>query len=241
MGTTAKQFSKASLKIGELSHLVGHSAQARSELALVLAPHMPDVVRALIEMSKGVWIDIETTTNAGLPYKRVYQRAPNPRAVNIFLRHCNYDIAELGNALLALSKVVDVQAGIAAKLPEAKAKNLASQTLLNEKNGVVFTASLVTQEDVLKAAMEVFSGLLSFIQMHPVEVMQSVVSSTETWQEWQMKAMREAQKAYARAVGVDEDDLDDLPALPQIGAKNTDDDDETDDDEAEEPLEGDNR
>ena len=238
---SAKPTTRTSVKAAELSALVGSSAIKRRMLAAVLDPHLPDVVDALIQLSTGIYFEQEQTNSRGVVTNRVYQRAPNPKAISVFLRFANFDTGELANALLAATKVTDLQAQIAAKLPEMKAQNLASQTALNDENRIVFTASLVTQDDVLKAAMEVFSGLLSFIQMHPVEVMRDVVKSTETWQDWQMKAMREAQKAYARAVGIEEEDAD-LPPLPLIaGPVNLDEDgdDLGDDDETEEATEDD--
>lgn len=232
-----KAFSEADLNANTLAQQVGSSVKNRANLAEDLAPHLPEVITGLVEMARGIWFEKEVPTgkDGTGPTKRiVYQRAPNPKAAQIFLKYAGYDIADLGNSLLAISKVAEVQAILKAKLPDAKAKNLASQTNLNTANSEVFTAALVTEEDVKKAALEVFTAVLAFIQSYPVEVMHDdITKDTASYQNWQMRLAMDAKNAYARAVGIEEEEID----VPMIGHKVEVVDDEYEDEETEEIAE----
>ena len=225
----SKEFAASDLKASTLAVMIGEAVNRRSNITQDLAVHLPSVITGLIESARGVWKEKEFPSKDGNVVKRiVYQVSPNPKSVQLFLKYAGYDVADLGNSLLALSKAEETQSGLKAKLQKAKADNLASQTLVNTENAVAFKASLVSEEDVKRAALEVFSALMSFIDSYPVEVMQDVCSSVGSFQAWKALAAINAQRAYGKAVGIDEGDLPQLPSGDLIEEAGDDDDDDED-------------
>lgn len=213
MATAArsKAFDPSEVKASDLATYVGDSIQRRKYLAEDLAQHLPDVIVGLVELARGVRMHVVQETHSGEEREHIYTRAPNARAIKLFLDYAGYDIAELGNGLLALSKVAEVQANVKAKLSDAKAKNLQSQTKMNIASADVFTASLIEEERMNDAVKAIFAAGLAYLQTYPLDMMREVVATEAGYQEWKSRYAREANKALALALGMEYEDAPQLP------------------------------
>lgn len=191
-----------------VSWLLSDSIENRREMADSLKKHIPAIIASYVEAALGVWKEEVQVTRKGAMKVNVYQTAPDVKACNALMRLANYDPEEVSKVLMSMSRVKSIEAEIAADLAKAKAKNLESQTYLNEKNADAFAASFVLEEDVQGAALGVFSAAMGYIQSIPVEVMAENCKSQATYQEWQMNVAKVAEEAYRRYVDTDKPALE---------------------------------
>lgn len=178
--------------------LLSHSIENRQKMEEDIKDKIPSLVASLVECALGVWKEQDVTNKKGeLVGVKVYQLAPDVKAINALMRMANYEPDEMAQILLSMSRVKSIEAEVSARVAERKAENLRSQTLLNDKNALAFEASFVLEEDVQGAAMSVFSAIVGFIQSIPVEVMRDEISKTQaSYQEWQMKLATIGEEAY---------------------------------------------
>lgn len=170
----------------------------RERLAEDLQEKVPVAIDALVESALGIWKQQDVINKKGEKVGvKVYQVAPDAKAISTLIRLANMEPAEMSDVLLSITRVRQIESDIDAHLAKAKAENLRSQTLLNDKNALAFEASFVLEEDVQSAAMAVFSAIVGYIQSIPVEVMREEISKTQaSYQEWQMKLAAIGEEAY---------------------------------------------
>lgn len=170
----------------------------RERLAEDLQEKVPVAIDALVESALGIWKQQDVINKKGEKVGvKVYQVAPDAKAISTLLRLANLEPADLSDTLLSMTRVRQIESDIDAHLSKAKAENLRSQTLLNDKNALAFEASFVLEEDVQGAAIAVFSAMVGFIQSIPVEVMHDEISKAQApYQEWQMKLATIGEQAY---------------------------------------------
>lgn len=184
------------------SALLRDSLDNRQAMAEDLKEKIPEIVRTLVESALGVWKEQDVINKKGEKVGvRVYQSAPDVKALSALMRLANYEPEEIGKILLDMNRSAAIQADIAADLAKERAQNLRSQTLLNDSNAAAFKAAFVVEEDVQGAALSVFSAVVGYIQSIPVEVMRDEVAvSQSSYQEWQMKIADIGKEAYAQYV-----------------------------------------
>jgi len=206
-------------RIATMLSLMDDSLKSRLELANDLKEFIPVMVEGMKELAQGVGIKEEQTTRAGETRTVWYTRAPNLRACEFLFRLANYEPKDTAETILTLIRSDAAEAEIKAGVARAKAKNLTSQTIVNEKNAEVFEKSLVDEEIVQQVATAVFSAILGMIQETPCEDMHDISSSHDKYQAWQMTLAEKAAKAYREVVSpYTEDDEAPAPKRKAIGA-----------------------
>jgi hypothetical protein len=221
MARQVTTFDARSTRTDVLSSYVGESIERRKRLAEDLAPHVPAVVVAMIEAARGLWVEeelpVKPVQDPNGPTRRlVFQIRPNVKAQTLFFEYAGYDVGDLGNALLSLSKVAEAQANVKAGLSSAKVRNLNSQTKMNLASAEVFSASLIEEEDMNSAVKSVFAACLAYIQTYPVDMMRQVVETDAGYQQWQAGFAKDANKALALALGIDPEETPQLPPGEEV-------------------------
>lgn len=217
----ANTFDPKTMRSDVLSSYVGESIVRRQRLAEDLSPHVPEVVLSLIELARGLWVEDEIPVRPhqdpdGPTRRAIYQIRPSAKAQQLFFEYAGYDVGDLGNALLSLSKVAEAQANVKAGLSGAKVRNLNSQTKMNIASAEVFSASLIEEEDMNKSVRDLFAACLAYIQTYPVDMMREVVATEAGYQQWQAGFAREAQKALALALGMEPEEMPQLPPGEEV-------------------------
>lgn len=198
------------------------SLQGRQKLEEDLRTKVPAVMQALVDAALGVWVEREVKNKKGeVVGTRLYQLPPDAKAISTMVRLCNLEPEELSKVLLDMNRVRQIEVDIDEEISKEKARNLKSQTLLNEENAKAFAASFVLEEDVQGAALSVASACIGFIQTIPVEVMQENCKTQASYQAWQMKIAEVVWEAYGDKVGAQ-----DNPAI-----ESSEDDDSEEDEE----------
>lgn len=218
---SANTFDPKSMRSDVLSSYVGESIARRQQLAEDLAPHVPSVVVALIEAARGLWVEEELPVRPvqdpeGPTRRLVFQIRPNVKAQSLFFEYAGYDVLDLGNALLSVSKVAEAQANVKAGLSGAKVRNLNSQTKMNIASAEVFSASLIEEEKMNDAVKAIFAAGLAYLDTYPIDMMREVVATESGYQEWKSRYAREAQKALALALGMEPEETPQLPPGDEV-------------------------
>lgn len=183
------------------SALLRESLNNRQSMAEDLKEKIPAIIAALVESALGMYVERVEITRKGEAKVKVYQLAPDVKAINAIMRLANYEPEEVGKILLDMNRSAALQADITADLAKERAQNLRSQTLLNDSNAAAFKAAFVVEDDVQGAALSVFSAVVGYIQSIPVEVMrEEVVASQSSYQEWQVKIADIGKEAYEKYV-----------------------------------------
>lgn len=172
-----------------------------------------EVEPSLLEAAKGLWCEKTVTTKKGEERVKVYQRAPDIRAVEVIVRLLGPDIpARVLNSYVVAENNWQ---HIVAKTALAKAKHLESQARLNSGNATVFEKHLIEEETITDAITQFISGFMGLLQSTPVEQMREEYckdeKSYQRWQEMIAEAInKQAEKIFSETLpNADDSDEDD--------------------------------
>jgi len=161
------------------------------------------VIRSIVEMASGIWYEDERVTKDGTVKRRVYRRAPNIRAVELFCKFSNLDPSEWME-IYSKSAKVDTDASLAtARIENLKAQNslVTAQEELAVQQTRAYKEAFIPAEEIKRVAQFMSQVAIHFWQSRTMDEVHEASANMDDWQKLMQRFGMILAQEYRSVIG----------------------------------------